>query len=604
MTQTNAPEDRSWDRDRLLACLLVFVVALAVRGLHLWQLQGSPLLQVLMGDGRSYDAWARRIAAGDWLGSRVFYQAPLYAYFLAAVYRGIGHDLLVVRGIQSVLGAGSCVLLALAGRRLFSKRAGIAAGLLLALYPPVVFGDTMIQKSVLVVFLLCLSSWILARIATAARALPAACIALGASIGALVLARENALVFAFVLAPWLLWASHDRGALRLVPPALFAVGLALALLPVALRNLYVGGELHLTTSQLGPNLFIGNNARADGTYAPLLPGRGDPRYERADATALAERALGRRLTPEEVSRYYVGQVVAYVRDDPAGWLALMGRKLALAFNAVEIVDTEDLYTFSESSLPLRLLVPVLHFGVLAPLALLGLWLTRADRTRLLPFHLMIAAYTASLVAFYVFGRYRLPLAVLLTPFAAAGLVGLPALLSERGIRGAAAPGIAVAVAAVACNWPIVDRSYMRSVTHYNLGNELFAANRPEAAARHYREAIRLHEDNAQAHNNLGVVLASRGDLAGAREQYERALQITPSYVDARVNLARTLDEAGDPRAAIEQYRLALRVSPDRADVHQELGEAYAEIGESELASQSFEQARRLRQAPERPASGS
>ena len=31
----------------------------------------------------------------------------------------------------------------------------------------------------------------------------------------------------------------------------------------------VGGEFKLTTSQLGPNFFIGNNASADGTYASL-----------------------------------------------------------------------------------------------------------------------------------------------------------------------------------------------------------------------------------------------------------------------------------------------------------------------------------------------
>ena len=31
-----------------------------------------------MGDSHAYDAWAQRIAAGDWVGGDVFYQAPLY----------------------------------------------------------------------------------------------------------------------------------------------------------------------------------------------------------------------------------------------------------------------------------------------------------------------------------------------------------------------------------------------------------------------------------------------------------------------------------------------------------------------------------------------
>ena len=73
--------------------------------------------------------------------------------------------------------------------------------------------------------------------------------------------------------------------------------------------------------------------------------------------------------------------------------------------------------------------------------------------------------------------------VLLLPFAAAGLVGLPEALRAAGARGLALPALAVLVAAVFCNWPILDRAYMRSVTHYNLGNELFERQQPEAAMR-------------------------------------------------------------------------------------------------------------------------
>ena len=44
---------------------IVFVVALVVRLAHLWQMRESPFFSVLMGDSRSYDEWARQIAAGD-----------------------------------------------------------------------------------------------------------------------------------------------------------------------------------------------------------------------------------------------------------------------------------------------------------------------------------------------------------------------------------------------------------------------------------------------------------------------------------------------------------------------------------------------------------
>ena len=89
----------------------------------------------------------------------------------------------------------------------------------------------------------------------------------------------------------LLWA-WPRGGWR--PAAALVFGAALVLLPVALRNLGVGGEFHLTTSQTGPNFYIGNGPQADGGYVALREGRGTPEFERTDATEIAEAASGQR----------------------------------------------------------------------------------------------------------------------------------------------------------------------------------------------------------------------------------------------------------------------------------------------------------------------
>src|SRR6476469_7911545 len=121
--------------------LLIFIVALGVRLLHVWQIKGSPFFDVLLGDAHGYDLWAQRLAAGDWIGTDVFYQAPLYPYFLGAVYTIFGRDLLVVRIVQALIGSASCVLLGMAGARLFSKRVGLIAGLALALWAPAIFFD-------------------------------------------------------------------------------------------------------------------------------------------------------------------------------------------------------------------------------------------------------------------------------------------------------------------------------------------------------------------------------------------------------------------------------------------------------------------------------
>src|SRR5262245_9450670 len=259
--------------------VIIFVAALTVRLVHVWQMRGTLFFSVLMGDARGYDTWARQLAAGDWIGRDVFYQAPLYPYFLGLIYAVVGHDLLAVRVIQAIVGAISSVLLGYAGWQLLSPSAGLIAGLMLALYPPAIFFDGLLQKSVLDVFFVCLSLALVSRI-LARGATRSLWLALGVTLGALSLTRENALVLAAVV---IAWAYSDRawrartdacgkngrrapGRFDILAATSVALGLAIVLVPVAVRNHSVGGGFYLTTSQFGSNLYIGNNPKADGSY--------------------------------------------------------------------------------------------------------------------------------------------------------------------------------------------------------------------------------------------------------------------------------------------------------------------------------------------------
>src|SRR4249920_1360044 len=268
------------------------------------------------------------------------------------------------------------MLLGLAARRLWSRQAGLAAGVMLALYAPAIFFDGLIQKSVLEVFFVCLALWLISRTEETAENAKNAensaernisqrslrsrrfllYVALGLTMGGLALTRENALVFILVILGWI--TAKGLGArgwgLAVRSAGLFLAGLAIVLLPVAARNAHVGGGFFVTTSQFGPNFYIGNNAAADGTYQSLRFGRGSPEYERQDATELAERALGTRLTPGQVSSYWTDKALDFVASRPGAWLALMGRKVVLLWNVTEMVDTESQEAHAEWSLPLRL----------------------------------------------------------------------------------------------------------------------------------------------------------------------------------------------------------------------------------------------------------
>ena len=65
-----------------IALVAVVVAVVGVRALYLLSLLENPFFGDPVLDSRVYDAWALRIASGDWLGRDAFFMGPLYPYFL------------------------------------------------------------------------------------------------------------------------------------------------------------------------------------------------------------------------------------------------------------------------------------------------------------------------------------------------------------------------------------------------------------------------------------------------------------------------------------------------------------------------------------------
>lgn len=605
---------------------VVVVSALAIRFCYLAQIDAIPLFYHLAGDGRTYDEWAQRIAGGDWLGQGVFYQAPLYPYFLGILQFVVGHNLWLIRIMQIILGAVSCGLLFLVGERLFSRSAGIAAGLLLAFYAPAIFYDGLIEKSILDLTLLSLGLFILVRVADERWF---KWLGGGAVIGLLGLSRENALILAPVIAAWIVLRHRQAVlALRARWLGLFFAGVLVVLLPVGLRNLLVGGEFKLTTSQVGANFYIGNNPAADGTYGSIRAGIHETQLEGADAKRLAERAAGRALTPGQVSDYWFTRAREYISAQPLEWFKLLGRKWLLVWNAREIEDSDDFYIYRQWSWLLALLSWFSHFGVLVPLACIGVFLTLRQWRHLWLLYAMIGALAASVAVFYVFGRYRYPLVPLLALFAGAGIVETWRLWRQQAWR-ALGPALVLALgAATLVNWPLqqtagagaagynnlanalakqgklddaiktaelalkVDPDY--AIGHYNLGNLYVQRGRFDDAKRHFEAALRRLPNYAEAHSNYGQLLAESGDLATGMEHFHRAIALNPSLGRAHLNLAVALAKSGRMAEAEAPLQRAAALSPEAAEPVYYLGSIYAAQNRFAEAEAAFNRAVQLR----------
>jgi tetratricopeptide (TPR) repeat protein len=626
----------------------VWLLALALRLIYLAELHGSPFFSVLIVDGRQYDAWAQQIASGQWLGSEVFYQTPLYPYLLACVYKIAGHHVMLVRIVQALLGACSCVLLGIAGGGFFGARVGLIAGLLLAIYPEAIFWDGLVQKSSLDLFLM---TGLLAALGSfLTRPRRRWLVVAGVAMGALMLNRENARVLYPVVIVWLLAYFREVPVRRRLAWAAVVTGcIAALLLPVGVRNYAVGGEFLISTSQLGPNFYIGNHAGAAGTYEPLVPDHGNPLDEREDAKTLAEQAVGHPLSSGAVSDYWVTRAMGEIRAHPGAWIGLLGRKILLTMNAGEMVDTESMQEYSRYS---RLLWAIrwFGFGIVLPLAILGAWITRRSWRSLALLYATATGLALSVVLFVVLSRYRFPLVPVVLLFAAAALAAMPAIRVQWRSW---IPGVitAVAVGAVA-HLPMTSAS---NTTHDNVGAELILEGRPAEAVgllraavaiapndarahydlgiafdrtgerdmsldellaavrlkpdfaqahdalgsefrrrgrraealRHFADAVRLSPESAQVHLNYGVALWEAGEREAAIMQYQAALRVRPDDVAAHNNLAAALQQTGHSRDAISHYEAALRSQPDYAEAHSNLALALAEIGRTDDALDHF-----------------
>lgn len=524
---------------------------------HLVAVRDAPFVGQLALDSQEYDRWARAIAAGDWLGSAPFFQAPLYPYLVAVVYRFVAATPIAVYILQIAVAVLGCWAMVRAGEALAGPRAAGATGLLFALYTPFWFFDAQLMKESLAVSAVCLLLLLLLKARASERLSP--WFAVGLVCSFLALLRENMLL----VVPFLLlltWREKTGqewlSALR--PGALLLLGLALPLAVVASRNAALGGGFLPTTSQGGVNFFIGNNPAADGTYRPLVPGKQVPGYEREGARILAEQAVGRPLAADEVSGYWLRRALAWARAEPWSFLRLQLAKLGLYWDGYEWPDAVDYYWMKSISWPLRL--PLLEWGAAALLALWGLLLERRRLAVWWPVLVFEVGWMLSVVAFFVFSRYRLP--------AVPGLLLLAAIpvarAGEAFGRGERRKGAAMAAGLVIL-WlaPHVPGHAPRTdLVEFNLGRLAEERGDRVAAAAHYERTLVADPENLSATLNLGTLAARAGDYATARTRFARAVELAPQSDDAHADLGGALLALGDPAGAERELTRALELNPE------------------------------------------
>ena len=135
---------------------------------------------------------------------------------------------------------------ALIAQRISGPRAGLCAGMVLALYPTVIANDVTVLVE---------STAVLLLFATVLFLLDGRTVLAGVALGLLMLDRASAQWFVVVVAGWVLWRFGWQHAIRLVAVVLVVVS------PWVVRNaVQVGGPVLVTTNGFNLNATFSNEA--------------------------------------------------------------------------------------------------------------------------------------------------------------------------------------------------------------------------------------------------------------------------------------------------------------------------------------------------------
>jgi 4-amino-4-deoxy-L-arabinose transferase-like glycosyltransferase len=513
------------------------LLAAVLRGLYYAQVHNHPLFRVPTMDAWHYDSWARTIAGGDLLApaGEPYYQPPLYPFFLSVIYALFGGSLPMARLVQFTMGAASCGLVCLIARRYFGPRLACLAGIICAVNASLIYYEGELLPPSLSIFLSLAAIWVLVTYQDRPSTWRAP--VAGALLGLSGVARPDALAFVPVAALWVYMVQKTRKT-RWPAIALLIAAAALPPAAVTFRNYAVSGQTAIISYNGGLNFFIGNNTNSTW-YQQARP-------HKREWAALVYLPVNAGITEQsEQSSFYYREALAEYRRSPMLLPKLMAKKALLFWNGKEIRRNHDDYFYRSvspvyASLTWKKGGFGFPFGVLGPLALLGLGLLLPRKRDLFLLYGYVGVQFLVVVAYFVTSRYRAPAIPVLSIFAAVALSEIARVIRARDLRStfAYAAYLVPLVAISLMNSPLTNEN-QRIVDAETFQYVGYAENElgHEASALNYlHKCISLDPDCPFAHQMLGDIYLKRGRLRDATAEYKTALKILPTVDEARKGL--------------------------------------------------------------------
>lgn len=318
-------------------------------------------------------------------GTLMARRPPLFPCFLALIYMLSGHDYMVVRIIQALIGALTCLNIYLIGRQVFDKDVGKIALLIASICPFLVYYTGALLTENIFTFLLSLSVLQLLKFREKPDLRNAAFA--GGLLGLVALTRPVILALPVFIVFWLVIALEDvkRAIIGFVIVVLF---MALIIMPWTIRNYLVFHQFVPIQTHGGQDFCHYNKVFS---YNDLE----GPEGEMIESNLEIEK-----LSEVELDRYYWRRGIEDIMAAPSNYVRVCVRKFIHFWRPFPQTGFTSIVTRKEQ------IISLLSCGLLLPFFIIGFIVSLRNKTTLL-MHIFILYFTfVSTFIFYGSIRFR------------------------------------------------------------------------------------------------------------------------------------------------------------------------------------------------------
>lgn len=457
--------------------------------------------------------------AGGYLGE-ILSVTP-YSRLLTWAYQIFGDGFWIPLFVNAILMSFAVMFNALLTRQLFDQQTAWIAGFIGVFCGPFVFFAGLTYKTNIVMFFLAAGLYFAVRYLKT-RSLQslflASLLILASSVERYQLIFIIVVLCFFIF--WPMWKSRDFNLM-----ARSALVMVFSFIIVFLSVGQGQQKSSNVVSPLGVNVYAGYGPGAWGGYTPIKSVGNDILSHRLNTKRVAEKEAGKELTDWGVQWHWIRKVISYYSSVPQDLLILQLRKTGLLF-AQAVQGQPEEHRVWRWHRP-ALVIALVDFGMIISLFLFSLYHLRSrksDRTINFLFY-SIAAYAFGVWIFFIQERYRLPIMLMLIPFAA---YGLNKLIKETNML--------IFAKSISVLFFIYGMTFLlNQLNHEGAGwsenhekTRAIQTRRSEMEFKVYRlKKIALEANNEKSWLNLAVWFNRRGFYPDAISYAKRAIEAAP-----------------------------------------------------------------------------